>query len=301
MYYQHSGRFSVGGLLLSLAAGIGGGSALAYAYGSWLSLIPEVHLAAFATLAFGGLIGVATGLGSRWGHVRNKKWTLVLTAISTTFALYISWAFWIRSVFQREVHKNISWAGLAEHPRAIWHLMLYINQYGTWTLESGGPTKGWALWIVWFLEAATVIGIGMLAAAGMVQRNPYCETCGQWCRRMAHAILTPVQNLVELKRQLENKDFRAIADLQPGARLADRLEVELHGCSTCKQFHTLSASQFLVRKKKFANPNISQQRIVHHLIVGPTEAQTIRNLADKNAQNAKMSGGKARGATAGAR
>lgn len=300
MYYQHSGRFSLGGLLLAFAAGIGGGFGLAYAYGTWLSLIPEVHLTAFATIAFGGLVGVATGLGCMWGHVRNKKWTSVVAALSTTFALYISWAFWIKSVFLREANKSISWAGLAERPRAIWHLMHYINQYGTWALESGGPTKGWALWIVWILEAATVIGIGILAAVAMVQKNPYCETCGQWCRRIAQAVLAPLQDLSQLKQQLENKDFQSIAGLQPGAKLGDRLEIELHGCTTCNQFHTLSATQVLVRKKKFGNPNVSQQKIVRQLVVGPSEAQTIRNLAEKNSQNAKIATGKAGGAAAGA-
>ena len=45
MYYKHSGRFSLGGLLVAAAVGCAGSLVLAYVYAWGIILIPEVHLA----------------------------------------------------------------------------------------------------------------------------------------------------------------------------------------------------------------------------------------------------------------
>jgi hypothetical protein len=53
MYYKHSGRFSLGGLVVGAITGAAGALLLAYVYAHGLVLISEAHFAAFATLAFG--------------------------------------------------------------------------------------------------------------------------------------------------------------------------------------------------------------------------------------------------------
>ena len=72
MYYQHSGRLSIGGLLIAVVTGVLASLLLAYAYARGIILIGEAHFAAFATIAFGALVGVVAGYGLVWGKVRNR-------------------------------------------------------------------------------------------------------------------------------------------------------------------------------------------------------------------------------------
>lgn len=299
MQYQHSGRFTLSGILLGLAVGTAGGSVLAYAYGAGLILIPEVHLAAFATIAFGGLVGAATGFGLVRGHVRNKQIALGVGAVTSVLALYLSWAVWISAVYLRFAGEKINWTKLAQHPTAVWELMQWINQSGTWTMDNGkAATKGWELWTIWGLEAALVIGLGMFFAFGMVRKHPFCETCGQWCRRTLRFFLAPVQDVHQLKLRLESNDLQSLAGLGPGPKIGDRITVDLESCNTCGHFHTLDVVQTLTQRRKYGRPQVTSQTIVHQMLLGPSEAQLLRELAEKSGQTQKPSNGKVQSAAA---
>lgn len=299
MYYQHSGRFSVGGIVLSLLTGAIAGFLLAYAYGNGLSHIPEVHLAAFATIAFGLFVGGTTGRGLLWGHVRSPRLTIAVTALTSTLALYLSWAMWIAEIFKRSQGRNISWARLAQHPVAIWSLMTWINHYGTWALDNGKPTAGWWLWIIWTVEALLIVGVAIATAVAMLGERAFCETCGRWCHRALRLLLAPSRDVQQLKLQLENKDLRALESLGPGQKGGDHLVATLHSCTQCQQFHTLTVTNTKFQRPKFGHHNVSSQTIVRQLIVGPAEAQTLRQLSQTLAQAPKLSPKRARGAAAG--
>jgi hypothetical protein len=280
-----------------MTVGIAGAFVSAYAYSFGLLHIPEAHLAAFATMAFGALAGAAAGFGLVWGHVRNKTAALAVGAISSAVALYLSWAMWIEAVLERDADNGITWARLARHPRGVWYMMKLINRYGTWTFDNGKtPTTGWQLWVVWAIEAALVIGIGIAVTIFVQRLHPYCETCGQWCRRTARLYLAPVADVLQLKGQVEAKNLQALEGLGPGSKRGDHTHIELDSCSTCGQFHTLSVGQVTVRRKKFGQPQVASQKLVRQMIVGAEEAQRIRQLSEKLAVAPNVS---ARGAASG--
>lgn len=287
MYYKHSGRFTLGGIALGLLTGCAGGFVLAYAYGMGLKLIPEVHLAFFATIIFGLAAGAAAGYGLVRGHVRNTQVALLVSWVTTAFSLYMSWAIWFQSVLHRGNDMRYHWSVLAQHPIIIWRLMKWINQYGTWTIDSGSPTTGWMLWGIWYAEAGIILSMGMVAAWGLVQKHPYCEACGQWCRRAASLVFAPVQDTQQLKLQAESKDLHALESLGPAARTADHLLVSLESCDRCGQLHTLSIAQTRFQRQKFGGSRVSATQIVQHLIVGPAEAQKIAQLKEMLANSPK--------------
>jgi hypothetical protein len=299
MYYQHSGRFTARGVSLGLVVGAGGGAVVAYAYGAGLMLIPELHLAVFATMAFGALVGAATGFGLVLGRVRNKKVALAAAGLTSLVALYLNWAVWIPAVLMRTSDRKISWMKLAQHPSAVWYLMKWINGFGTWTLHNGKtPTNGWQLWIVWGLEAATVIALGMVVAAALVQRRPFCETCGHWCRRTARFFLAPIQDVRPLQLRLEAKDLASLEALGAGPKHGNHIIVILESCETCGQFHTLNVVQVLTRRN-LGHSQVTTQKIVQHLLIGPAEAETIRQLSEKLALASQLTLGTTRGTAAG--
>ncbi len=301
MYYKHSGNFSVGGLVLGALAGGAAAAPLAFAYAHGLILINEAHMAALATIAFGALVGAATAYGLILGKVRNQPVTLALSGIASSLALYLSWAIWVPDILQSQHVMDISWTRLAQHPDAIWTAMLYINQYGTWTLSSGGsPTHGWELWAYWILEAATVLGTAMFTAFALMNHRPFCEACDQWCSGSASIILAPPQNVQQLKLQVEANDLRPLESLGPGSKGVSHLTVKLNSCEHCRQFHTISLTNCTVTPSKLGKPKVSNRMIVQQLVVGVGQAETIRQLSDKMTP-AKQATPQAKGAMAGKR
>jgi hypothetical protein len=145
MYYKHSGRFGIDGLLMASATGISASFVLAYAYGRGIISITEVHFAFFATIAFGGLMGAATGYGLIWGKVRNNVAGHALTATISTLGWYLSWAVWVKFTLGEDI--DAGWMNLAQHPSALWKLVCLINEHGTWSSSSSGSaTNGLELW-----------------------------------------------------------------------------------------------------------------------------------------------------------
>lgn len=299
MYYKHSGRFNIWGMGFASIAGMAASILLAAIYVIGLILIPEMHLAALAPMVFGGLIGVAVGYALVWGKVRNERVALSVAGIVSCFALYASWAMWVQTILTIEHVRTVHWMKLARRPRDLWNLICLINQHGTWGFDKGSPTTGWMLWLIWLLEAATVIGLGMLAAPGIVQRRPFCEACGCWCKRGAKVLLTPPQDLAQLKLQLESNDFRPLESLGPGGKKTDHLIVLLDSCKHCCQFHTLSLTHVMFRRNKLGQAHINHKMIVKQLMIGPGEAETLRQLTEKVTQAAKITPPKVNASAAG--
>jgi len=284
MYYKHSGRFTLGGLIVAMVTGCGGSLILASVYAHGIILIPEARLAVLATIAFGALIGVASGYGLVWGRVRNDSVGLAVTGTISPLALYLSWAMWVPAILDSQHVRHIDWTTLAQRPGALWDLVCMINRYGTWGLSSGEATKGLALWAIWFLEAALVIGMALFAGIGVLNHRPFCEACGRWCKRGANLILAPPQDVAQLKLQLEATDFRPLENLGPGNKCTDHLLVALDSCEQCREFHTMSLTHVTIRRSKMGKPTVSNKMIVQHLLVGPGQADVVRLLSEKMAR-----------------
>jgi hypothetical protein len=300
VYYKHSGHFGVGGLAVASATGGAAALFLAYVYAHGLILIPEAHAAVFATIAFGALAGGSTGYGLIWGKVRNEPVAIAATGAVSALALYTSWAIWVPAILESQHLHPVGWTKFALRPGVLWHTMCLINQYGTWSLSSGGEvTNGWALWGIWGLEAAFVVGIAVSTGLSIVNHRPFCETCEVWAVRGARLILVPPQNLSQLKLQLESNDFHSLEKLGPGNGTGDHLIAVLDSCERCHQLHTMSLTHVTIRRSRLGKPTIRKKMIVQHLLVGSGQAETLRQLSEKVRLTAKLNPPTAKAAAAG--
>ncbi len=299
MYYKHSGRLGLGGLGVGLVVGGAASLILAYAYARGIILITEVHFAGLATIAFGGLIGSATGYGMVLGKARNRRVTFAVAGVISCLALYVSWAVWIQAILQSQHVRTASLAAFAIRPRALWHLIRLINHYGTWGLDKGSATTGWALWLIWSLEAGTVIGVAGWVSIAVLNYRPFCEACGNWCGRGTRILLALPTNLAQLKLQLESGDLQPLASLAPGSKNADHLIVDLNSCNHCCQFHTLSLKSLVFHRSKMGRVQMKWTTIMKQLLVGTSGAESIRQLSEKVSQAAKLAPPKVNAAAAG--
>lgn len=299
VYYKHSGRFSIGGLAIALSAGCAGAVLLGYIYGRGTTYIDDERFAFLATIAFGAFVGLSAGYGSILGKVRNQTANLWVLAIASIAALYVSWAAWVASVFERNRAEAAAWLEFAQNPHLLWRGICFINQYGTWSLGKGDATKGVALWTIWTCEAAIVIAIAMFIGCEVLRHYAFCERCESWCRRGTKFILSAPQNTALLKRELEANDWRSLDSLTAGNKNSSHLEVNLDTCERCRQLHTLTLTHALITRDKLRRPKVSRTKIVQHLLIGPAQAENLNQLSIKVEQSSKLTPSKAWSATAG--
>lgn len=299
MYYKHSGHFGVSGLLVAAALGGAAAPLLGFLYSQGLVLITDERMALVATVAFGGLLGVAVGYGLVWGKVRNQPIAVALTSTIAAFALYMSWAEWVSLTLESEHLEPVNWLQLAARPGMLWSLICAINQDGTWSLGSSPATKGTTLWVYWLGEAALVIGLALSIQKAILGLHAFCERCERWCSRGAKIPLALPQNLTQLKLQLEANDLRTLDGLGPARPGGDHLTAELDSCPQCRQLDTLSLTLTTVRKDRLGRSAIRNTKVLEHLLIPAASAQVLRMLSEKTAMAAKLNNVKAKSAAAG--
>lgn len=282
--YRHSGRFTVGATIFAGAMGLAGGLPLAFIYSWGVIRIPEVKLACIATMAFGAMIGVVTGLGARWGKVRNLKVAAIAAMAAASGSHYCGWAFWIKNVFHTFAHKELSALVLMQRPLVLWRLVKLTNEYGTWGMSQNSPTTGTALWVIWVLEAAAVLSAAALAAVAVLQHQPFCEACGLWCSSSEKLCLSAVADLAQTKLLLNQHDLSFLQELRPGNKKTSHLNAQLQSCGTCGELNTLTLQQIHVKPRKFGAPQMQTVNLVTKLIVSRPEAEAFRQTAQGHKQ-----------------
>jgi hypothetical protein len=270
-YYKHSGKFTPQGVIGGLLAGAIAAVPLAFLYDYGITTIPSAKLRAICTFAFGALIGVATGFGLYKGKVRNKQAAALVGAAIGSFGLYISWIVWILHL-QFPARWLFNPAGvlrIALHPQRVWHAAVIINGLGTWSYGKGDPTKGTALWIVWALEALLILFCSAGIAAALLDHQPFCERCMQWCGERYKLVFAPTLAAPAFKSLLESGNVSELAKLTPGTTKQPHFRVDLQSCAACHTLNTLSLIQQFPKDIK---------TVVRKLLVTPEQATVIRDL-----------------------
>jgi hypothetical protein len=237
--YKHSGKAPPIGVLLGLTGGVLAVIPLSFAYAYGIIHIPEVKLRAICTIAFGVLVGVATGLGMVWGKVRNNFVAVGAGLLTSLAALYVSWGIWILDIISPGKW-GLDSTKLLTSPQLIWQIILAINPRGTWGLQHEAPMRGIPLWIIWASEASLILLCGILVAVALVRRKPFCENCDQWCSGPEKLYYAPSVDSADLKAKIENQQFSDIQKLVQGDPKAAKAQIHLHACSTCGRLNTLT-------------------------------------------------------------
>jgi hypothetical protein len=277
--YKHSGRFTMLGIIASVVGGLASGLPLAFIYAWGVIRIPEVKLACIATIFYGGLLGAAVGFVAKWGKVRNAQVAAMAAICTSAASLYCSWAFWVQDVFHTFAQKEISALALMHTPQTLWHLMTLINEVGTWGMSTGSATKGTELWIIWALEAITVVGAAALAAVAVINMQPFCEPCQLWGSASEKLCLSAASDLGQIKLLLEQHDLSFLQKLGPGDKKATHLSAQLHSCPNCGELNTLTLGQTFVQPRKFGSPAVKTVNLSNKLLVSRHEADAFRNTA----------------------
>lgn len=281
LYYKHSGKFSLGGVLRGLVIGglVGLFAAPIYAY--VILYNPIIIISALASAIFGGLVGFSTAAALGAGKVRNTVAAVAATFLMMLFAFYVSWAVWVYA-WLRRAEQEISLLPLLLFPPVLLDIIQQINRVGAWTLR-GTTVQGVVLWGVWAGEALLLFGVAFWALRDNLLRVPFCEGCLDWCKGSEGVARLAAANPSELKQRLEAKDLGYLEKLGPVPTDASAwLRLDFLTCRAgCQMTNTLTVHTVTAKSQKGEKPKEETKTVVRNLLLTADEAQTIRRLGER--------------------
>ena len=241
MPYKHSGRFTPIGLAIGIAAGLLAGLPLGWGYTALMLVTTYIKLRMLETFGFGVLMGLAVGWALVAAKVRNNMVALTTGAFTGAVAHYIGWCFFIQRMAPTEGEGLVP-LDLLTHPAGVFRVMALFNQYGTWTETNSSPTTGVMLWIIWGLEALTVIGMSAVIAWAIVDRKPFCETCNCWAVPDPPQFFQMTLGRDQFKSAIQAADTATLAKVPRATAKNPHFKVELHHCPGCNNLNTVSVA-----------------------------------------------------------
>ena len=278
LYYRHSGRFSLPGLVMALLAGLAVGVPAAWGYGELDHWDHSKVLTVIGQGVFGILIGIVMGRALKSGKCRNTQVAAIMTFLVTAASYYAAWAVWLGADTGRSPMEFLQPARMAA-------AVLEVNHKGYFVF---GLTTGAALWALWGLEAGFILFLALAFPIDRTKSETFCENCEIWTTESENAALVNAGTLsgldqaaAQLQQRLELKDFGYLQQLGAVPRGAlCWFQLGLHSCPQCGMTNTLQL--WKMRSQMTRNGETRGGRLIfRQLLLTPGEAAAIRELGQK--------------------
>ncbi|MCP4216813.1 MAG: DMT family transporter [bacterium] len=272
-YYQYSGVFTFQGILFMVILGAVGAAVLSALYGYGTKYIPFIYVNVLLTVGLGILVGALVGKGAKWGNVRKPGLATIFGIVFGIVAEYGGWVAWFYAVTEQKI--------LVLSPKILLAAIGATADTGAWTIFGWTPT-GWALYIVWFIEAFLIIGLAGVAAS-TVASEPYCETCSKWLdKKESLPERIAVSDPDALKTQLENGDYKALTDLKPVMthKVSCYSAIEVLMCDKCLNLYLLDVKTVEKGTDKKGEETNDEETIVSNLIIDSYTYNTLKKVPE---------------------
>ena len=277
-YYRHSGICPLMGLLKGLALGLAASVLLAVVYVLFRHYVRMIVLGTLVTILTGALASLAGLRGLKHGRVRSDAAANLVALLCGLTTFYVAWILWVALLLHRPGIGMVPLIEVTKHPSVLWETILWINERGTWAMRGDSePVAGLALWLVWGLEALSLVGMGVFVS--LLTRDSYCEACQRWCEDEENIGLMAAGDLDETRRRLKDGDVSYFLALgRPAENALNWLTVKLTTCPGCCALHTLTVVAMrpntlssLRVQDMFKNPTL-----MNRLILDGAEAEAVR-------------------------
>ncbi len=280
LYYEPSNQLASAADLGMLAFTAGPSSLLAVIYGFLIFHCPFIYANLFAAIGMGFAIGYIARAGVQRFKIRSPKIAGALAAQAGVIALYVSWIAWSKALIL-----DAGGSGWLLTPGELFDLMTDLAEHGAWTIFGDTTPKGWALWLVWLVEAGVFI-VTPMHLAWQHAKHPFCEPCGEWTEIDFLSTAGPGEP-GELVRAAEDGDFQSLLDLGPWTETPHFTRMSVSLCPACKKtaFLTVEDAHVVVDNNE---TKVKADTVVANLILSPEtleKAQALRTLGEVGAED----------------
>jgi hypothetical protein len=280
LYYKPSGEVTVAGLAAGLLGGLLVGVVLAFVYSYLLAYIPFVYVNALCTAGYVCGLGFTVGWLLKSGKMRNPVVGVCLTVIVSLVCYYVCWAVWLSAMLGRNGY-DVSAYTLASNPVALLRLILNVNEHGAWSIgHSKAPVTGIFLWVVWAVEGAAVLIGPSVIVRGVLNSEPFCEFCGEWCEEDQGLVSLGQAEPSGLKQVFESKQFERLKSV--GAKdsgAADWYRLNLHRCKRCDRTNTLTVKSEKIAFDRKGNSKVESKDLFNKLTLSRPEVEELRRVS----------------------
>lgn len=192
--YIASGVASPSGVLKTVLFGILASFILSLVYIVLVRLIPNIWFNAICALMFGMFLAYFIDLGIKIGKIRNFKIAIGIAIFCGLLAFYNQWVlFDVLAYSAKGFTFKLTGADinillgdffyLWSHPGVLFKEILYLNEVGTFRIESSSTVSGFLLWIIWFGELLVILlSVALTVGNGQVV-TPFSEQNDAWMTR----------------------------------------------------------------------------------------------------------------------
>ncbi len=231
--------------------GIASAALAAFAY-AWIDVYsPIAGYVSFLFvlgLGFGAALPVAIA-----GHrlkVRNPLILRINGAVTGVLAVYLAWVFFAWVLLRRDAPPDevpALWT-MIHSPGALWDFTQFLAENGWYSIRTFTPT-GIVLWAFWAIEAAVVIGLGVLLSTSRVIGQGFCEDCNQWLQPEETVAIPADQGAPG--KLIHSKGLAGITSVAPPSARASRwLNISRQRCGGCGQTATFQVDDVKAVQEK---------------------------------------------------
>lgn len=270
LFYRHSGKAPIAGLLCLGVAGPAAALVLGWIYGYAILWIPWVYLAAVLPLLLGAGVGAVVAGSARLGKIRSVGLVAVSGAALGVAAAYVQWVAWLTGA---GAELGLADVGLVRAALGA------VAAEGAWSVFGWEPTGG-SLYAIWGLEGLVIVALSAGVPAGMLLDWAFCENCDGWLTdKIEMAPFDPVRDEQVLKNRLARGDTAALLGFErvDPAR-AQFAKLTLKSCSGCQRFRLVSLHNVERSYDKEGKEDLSETEIFTHLEVDASTYDALSKL-----------------------
>jgi hypothetical protein len=190
------------------------------------------YLTFLIILGYAFACGLVVSLLLKFGKSRSKTFCYIGGVIGGLLSLYFAWVLFLYALMHRFTAINLGLPDLFLSPLMMLDLIRSINETGWFSIKGGTPS-GIFLWLLWAIEAVTILVVVTLVGSGAIDDEMFCEKCGKWCD------ISETKHLKVPKEHGGSKasaiDPRMFAALENAESAGQRpvLKAELLKCGNC--------------------------------------------------------------------
>jgi hypothetical protein len=233
--YQHSGKFGYAPVLLPVA-GIPLLLILALIY-AYINVYNPIggYLTFLIILGYAFACGFVVAALLKFSKCRNHTLCLIGAGAGAVLSLYFAWAFFLYALAHRFGFMEVGLLDMLLNPFAVWGIANEINATGWFSIKGATPS-GIFLWVLWSIEAVTILVVVALVGSAAIDGEMFCERCNAWCDVSETKHLKMPEQLAAAKPG----DINALAlrNLEAAENGTTRpaIQAELINCQTCRSY-----------------------------------------------------------------
>lgn len=251
-YYQQSGAAPIGGLISALSIAATAALICGFLYGVVGYYNPFIYVTFLGALGVSALVGHWLHGRLVAGKIRNKGATILVALLVAGTLIYAAWWGYICAALEWEV--------LFVTPEGVLGFINLVSPQGLWSIKNSTPT-GWALYVIWLIEAALIIGATLMTALEV--SPPFCEDCDEVTTEAISMHPIPVRVINTLRDELEAEQYEPLLEgVCQTALPSNFMAVTANRCPRCSESCYLRIQQLVVTSDKDGSPSTATTTVV---------------------------------------